>query len=212
MYDFAPFAVALIARPGTSEDHKNDWLFPSSHLNPATQMKPFHSISELSILFGEDCYSVADGLLASGIKMISGGETADLSKWRRPGGTRADGSMFVVTGTYPIPNPEHVFVSTETLPSIWIERLRALTSDANTTDTGNAKGKWPWGNHETELLRALAAVASELWSRYDPEDNSTAPTNQQVIERLKQRGVAKRTAEVMATILRADGLPSGPRK
>lgn len=175
-------------------------------------MKPFYSISELSILLGEDCYSIADGLLASGVKMISDGDAADLSKWRRPGGTRADGSAFVVTGNYPIPNPEHVFVSTETLPSIWIERLRELTSDKNTNDSGPAKGKWPWGDHETELLRALAAVADEFWTLYDPEDKSTAPTNEQVIKRLKQRGVSARTAEVMATILRADGLHPGPRK
>lgn len=72
--------------------------------------------------------------------------------------------------------------------------------------------KWPWGDYETELLRKLATAADRLWKRYDPTDNTTAPTNQQVFEWLKQQGVAKRTAEVMATILRADGLPTGPRK
>lgn len=175
-------------------------------------MKPFYSIGELSILLGEDCYSIADGLLVGGVKMISDGETADLSKWQRPGGTRADGSMYVVTGTYPIPNPEHVFVSTETLPSIWVERLRALTSDSVTSDSGTAKGKWPWGDYETKLLRILAEAVDEFWTLYDPEDKSTAPTNSQVIAWLKERGVANRMAEVMATILRADGLPPGPRK
>lgn len=174
-------------------------------------MKPFYSIGELSILLGEDCYSVADGLLASGIKMISGGETADLSKWRRPRGTRADGSMFVVTGSYPIPNPKYVFVSTEALPSIWIERLRDLTSDSDISDSGTEKKKWPWGDHETELLRKLAAAGEKFWTLYDPEEKSTAPTNKQVIGWLtEQQGVSKRVAEVMATILRADGLPPGP--
>lgn len=71
---------------------------------------------------------------------------------------------------------------------------------------------WPWGRHETDLLRKLAAVAIELWTRYDPSDPTTAPTNQQVIDWLKAQGVAGRTAEIMATILRADGLPTGPRK
>ena len=33
-----------------------------------------------------------------------------------------------------------------------------------------------------------------------------------IFDWLKQQGVADRTAEVMATILRADGLPTGPRK
>lgn len=71
---------------------------------------------------------------------------------------------------------------------------------------------WPWGRHETKLLRILAAAAVELWTRYDPSDPTTAPTNQQVIDWLKGQKVAERTAEVMATILRADGLPTGPRK
>jgi hypothetical protein len=72
--------------------------------------------------------------------------------------------------------------------------------------------RWPWGAHETELLRQLAAAADRFWSRFDPADNTTAPTNEQVSAWLQSRGVAARTAEVIATILRADGLPTGPRK
>jgi len=71
---------------------------------------------------------------------------------------------------------------------------------------------WPWGRHETHLLRKLAAAANKFWTQYLPDDPSTAPTNQQVIDWLKEQGVTARTAEIMATILRADGLPSGPRK
>lgn len=71
---------------------------------------------------------------------------------------------------------------------------------------------WPWGNHETELLRKMAAAASQFWSLYDPADKTTAPTNQQVSEWLQKQGVSKPTADVMATILRADGLPTGRRK
>jgi hypothetical protein len=71
---------------------------------------------------------------------------------------------------------------------------------------------WPWGRHETDLLRKLAVAAQRFWSNYDPSDPSTAPTNQQVTDWLKGQGVSERTAEIMATILRADGLPTGPRK
>lgn len=71
---------------------------------------------------------------------------------------------------------------------------------------------WPWGRHETALLRQLATAAAKFWKNYDPSDPSTAPTNKQVIDWLKAQGVADRTAEVMASILRADGLPTGPRK
>ncbi|MCC4117643.1 hypothetical protein LLG90_19980 [Aromatoleum toluclasticum] len=78
--------------------------------------------------------------------------------------------------------------------------------------------RWPWGSHETDLLRKLADAA-ELWrpvsegGNYDPGDKSTAPTNDMVAEKLEKIGVtASRVREIMAQILRADGLPTGPRK
>jgi hypothetical protein len=71
---------------------------------------------------------------------------------------------------------------------------------------------WPWGNYETDLLRHLAAAANRFWRNYDPSDPSTAPTNKEVVNWLVEQRVANRTAEIIATILRADGLPSGPRK
>lgn len=80
-----------------------------------------------------------------------------------------------------------------------------------------ASQRWPWGNHETDLLRKLAEAA-ELWKpvsqggNYDPDDNTTAPTNEMVKERLLKAGVAVRVCEVMAQILRADDLPKGPRR
>jgi hypothetical protein len=72
--------------------------------------------------------------------------------------------------------------------------------------------RWPWGEHETELLRKLAAAAERFWKRYDPSDATTAPTNETIVAWLKEQGVADRNAQVMATILRADGLPTGPRR
>lgn len=71
---------------------------------------------------------------------------------------------------------------------------------------------WPWGRYETNLLRKLARAADLFWKKYDPTDPSSAPTNVQVIEWLVGQKVSKRTAEIIATILRADGLPTGPRK
>lgn len=71
---------------------------------------------------------------------------------------------------------------------------------------------WPWGRHETDLLRKLAAAAAKFWKNYDPDDPSTAPTNQEVSAWLQKQGVAERNAKVIASILRPDGLPTGPRK
>jgi len=77
--------------------------------------------------------------------------------------------------------------------------------------TGSHGTAWPWGTHETTLLRHLAAAAKRFWVNYDPSDIGTAPTNSAVVDWLREQGVAQRTAEVVATILRADGLPTGPR-
>ncbi len=71
---------------------------------------------------------------------------------------------------------------------------------------------WPWGDYETSLLKKLAVAAEEWWSDYDPKTPSTAPTNAEVTSWLIGQGVSKRVAEVMAQMLRADGLPTGPKK
>jgi hypothetical protein len=77
--------------------------------------------------------------------------------------------------------------------------------------TGGAK--WPWGNHETELLRKLAAAAERYYGvNFDPmEKEDSAPKSADVTAWLKEKGVADRVAEVMAQILRPDGLRTGPR-
>jgi hypothetical protein len=71
--------------------------------------------------------------------------------------------------------------------------------------------RWPWGEHDTELLQQLAEAARQWWSTYDPADPATAPTNAAVRTWLIERKVPRRVAEVMAQMLRADGLPPGPR-
>lgn len=72
---------------------------------------------------------------------------------------------------------------------------------------------WPWGTHNTELLGHLDAAARHFWRLYDPSDFSTAPTNEMVSDWLQEeRGVSKDKAKAIASILRADGLPTGPRR
>jgi hypothetical protein len=73
--------------------------------------------------------------------------------------------------------------------------------------------EWPWGTHHTEALGHLGAAAMRWWTLYDPSEPDTAPTNKQVAEWLQtERGLSQKMAEAMASILRADGLPTGPRK
>jgi hypothetical protein len=72
--------------------------------------------------------------------------------------------------------------------------------------------RWPWGDYDTKLLRKLAEAAQRFWVIYDPTDPTRAPTNKQVSDWLESQSVSNRIAENMASILRADGLPTGPRK
>ncbi|MET3216067.1 UNVERIFIED_ORG: hypothetical protein ABIC48_003836 [Burkholderia territorii] len=67
------------------------------------------------------------------------------------------------------------------------------------------------GGHETVLLTLLIKGAVEWWSSYDPSDKSTAPKAEDVTAWFVKQGASSRVAEVMAQILRADGLPTGPR-
>lgn len=183
-------------------------------------MNPYYSIAELARLLDDDDARVADALVACGVPLIYKGKPADLSRWERiqPRKFNSDGAevIYVKTGgSDPFPSPEAVVVSADALPESWTIRLKGLLG--NGAQDGNEVVKispcrWPWGNYETDLLRNLAAAAERFWRLYDPTDNTTAPTNQQVTDWLKQQGVAVRTAEIMATILRADGLPTGPRK
>lgn len=72
---------------------------------------------------------------------------------------------------------------------------------------------WPWGSHHTEALGHLEAAALRWWKLYDPAESDTAPTNKQVSEWLqKERGLSQKMADSIASILRPDGLATGPRK
>ena len=73
--------------------------------------------------------------------------------------------------------------------------------------------RWPWGDHHTVMLGHLAAAAHRHWVNYDPADATTASTNATVIKWLQtERKVSRKMAEAIATMLRPDGLPTGPRK
>lgn len=93
-----------------------------------------------------------------------------------------------------------------------VETLMQHVEELTAASTNPPANKWPWGSYETALLRQLADAAERFWNLYDATDPTTAPTNVQVVEWLEARGVSKRNAEVMASIMRADGLPTGPRR
>ena len=91
-------------------------------------------------------------------------------------------------------------------------RGQGANRDRSPDHLGRLEKTWPWGLHDTKALQDLAAAAERFWSRYDPEDDTTATTNAEVSKWLQtERNVSARIADAIATILRADGLPTGPR-
>jgi hypothetical protein len=95
-----------------------------------------------------------------------------------------------------------------------MERLKALRIEGGESiEAKTPSARWPWGNHHTEWLGHLEAAAKRWWSLYDPTDATTAPTNTNVSDWLqKERGLSQTKADAMASILRPDGLRTGPRK
>lgn len=91
-------------------------------------------------------------------------------------------------------------------------KARVVELERELAEANNAAAhQWPWGTYETSLLRHLAAAGRRYWVNYDPADPSSAETNTTVSAWLEDQGVSKRAAEVMAQILRADGIKPGPR-
>jgi hypothetical protein len=99
----------------------------------------------------------------------------------------------------------------------WLRSIKMVSvysfSGDNSKSHSASSTRWPWGSYHTELLGHLEATALRFWVNYDPADATTAETNATVSEWLQaERKVSKTMADAIASILRPDGLPTGPRK
>lgn len=96
---------------------------------------------------------------------------------------------------------------------VLIEKLNETSATSKTVqEAASAIARWPWGAYETKHLRSLEAAAMKWWVNVSPADNTTAPTNAQVSKWLQEHHkTSERLADSIATILRADELPAGPR-
>lgn len=96
----------------------------------------------------------------------------------------------------------------------WLRTMRHKTPEVfpwASEELRPGNHQWPWGSHTTKNLDLMARAADKFWKHYTPSDISTAPKSQDVVAWLVDLGMAKRAAEVVASLLRADGLPTGPR-
>jgi hypothetical protein len=74
------------------------------------------------------------------------------------------------------------------------------------------KTLWPWGDYTNRHLDDMNAVAQALWARYTPSNPKTAPTIEMVVKWLiAERGTTPAKAAQIASILRAESVPSGRR-
>lgn len=165
-------------------------------------MNPFYSVSELADIAESDCFSVADSLKASGVVMLHDGSPADLTGWRRPNSRSGDGSVFVTTGTYPVPNPEHVIVPSELLPDLW-KNLIAGKSNCNDAPLPTSRA------HVSDKLAKLNQAAAKFWGNADRDDRGTHEDNATVAAWLVKQGFSPTLAEKAATIIRPEWAPPG---
>lgn len=94
-----------------------------------------------------------------------------------------------------------------------VNKIEKAMPEIVETQSAVVVSAWPWGSHHTEALGHLAAAAEKFWKNYDPSDATTAPTNEMVSDWLRQeRNVSREKATSIASILRADGLKTGPRR
>lgn len=94
-----------------------------------------------------------------------------------------------------------------------VERIEGLLQPQAQNIRRGAAGDrpWPWGEHTTQALELLKSAAFEFWAGFDAGKPEEAPTSKEVETWLVQRGASAVLAEAIARLLRADGLPAGPR-
>ena len=93
-----------------------------------------------------------------------------------------------------------------------IDAFELLDFAEKSGHVSGSRERWPWGSHETRHLRNLADAAREFWGTYDPAEKKTASKNDDVSRWLHdERGETTRMADAIASILRADDVPTGPR-
>ena len=101
--------------------------------------KPDYSIQALADLRQDDIYSVAESLMAYGVPAFWRGTAFDLSALRRPRTIRSGDESFVTTGISrrEEPEPEHIIVLRDALPTPWVQFIRDLHSSAATTSNSH---------------------------------------------------------------------------
>ncbi|MDA8482648.1 hypothetical protein NNO07_06165 [Pseudomonas resinovorans] len=70
----------------------------------------------------------------------------------------------------------------------------------------------PYQGHTSEGLEFVDDAIKQLWSTYDPDDPRTAPTQEEVISHLRERGAGANMADAVNLVLRPASLRRGGNK
>jgi hypothetical protein len=70
----------------------------------------------------------------------------------------------------------------------------------------------PYQGHKSEGLEFVEDAIKQMWSTYDKDDPSTAPTQEQVVKYLRDRGAGVNMADAVNLILRPASLRRGGSK
>lgn len=70
----------------------------------------------------------------------------------------------------------------------------------------------PYYGHTSEGLEFVDDAIKQLWSTYDEDDSSTAPTQEEVIRYLREKGAGANMADAVNLVLRPANLRRGGRK
>jgi len=70
----------------------------------------------------------------------------------------------------------------------------------------------PYYGHTSEGLEFVDEAIKQLWSTYDEDDPSTAPTQEEVIRHLREKGAGSNMADAVNLVLRPARLRRGGKK
>jgi len=84
--------------------------------------------------------------------------------------------------------------------------VRHRVMEAEAIEAAPAPLALPYHGHKSEGLEFVDEAIKQLWSTYDEDDPNTAPTREEVVNFLREKGAGANMAEAVNLILRPRGL------
>lgn len=114
-------------------------------------------------------------------------------------------------------NPKHTIITRASLlnwinsenvqiirpkPTRVIQPQPAIIESSSSQTTSNPRIALPYHGHTSEGLEYVDDAITQFWATYDPKDQTTAPSKDEIIEYLTSRGAGKNMADAVNLVLR----------